>query len=671
MKSIWKYIASALALPLLAVACTTDYPEPNEKGLPQASDFDIAIDVDQETNYATFTLNNRGMIPMWIFGEEKIDGSANKKYAYAQNGLRLRFRDAKEYSVEVKAYNVNGISIGSKVVTFAMENEYRDPFNETPYKNAVSNNGTQEWIWNSSVDGHFGCGEPGSDGLNWWSAKADEKADWSLYNDVMTFSADGTYTYDPGEDGMVYVNAGSGYKAEYLVTDGEDYLVPIEKFDAQYHFEQSWNDAGIEEIYLCLDEGANVSYIPFQAALDTPRYKLLETSTSALRREIKMCADDGSIAWHYDFVPAGGGEEADEMFNGIGFSNGMVETDLVQGDEIPVKGIDLSAIWVDPDFFTYVDASTLKFNAVDGEYRVIWNGKWLKVLPLKNGEPATYENAGALWIIGDGGGKPSLSNLIGWTTENALPCARIDATTYRITLYMDAKGTIKVYGQNNWGQEWKQENYGTIEGNGLFDIPNEDGNIAADGATAGLYTFTFVDNDGTLDMSVEAAEPVGPTLFDPESAANVWPTDIEPTFWFADAGWSQIADPECTHEGRTYTLTMDNATEAQWQGQFTLTTADLSTSADKYYDFSISITCTKDHPGVTIKLTQADDDDTFYFADRHEVFADEELLYQVGRFPGKDIPALKLALDFGGCEAGTVATIKDILFQEHQTGELK
>lgn len=671
MKRFWKNIAFALALPLFLAACTTDYPEPDENGLPQASDFDIAIDVDQETNYVTFTLANKGMIPMWIFGEEKIDGAANKKYAYAQNQLQLRFRDAGEHTVEVKAYNVNGISVGSKIETFTIENTYRDPFDDAPYKNAISSNGSQEWVWNSSVAGHFGCGEPGGDGLNWWSASANEKADWSLYNDVMTFSADGTYTYDPGEDGMVYVNAGSGYKSENLVNEGEDYMAPIEKFDAQYWFEQNWNDAGIEEIYLCFDPGTNVSYIPHQAALDAPRYKLLETSVSALRREIKMCIDNGAIVWHYNFVHVSNGEEADESFNDVGFANGMVETALVQGDEIAVKGIDLSAIWVDPDFFTYVDDSTLKFNAVDGEYRVIWDGKWLKVLPLKNGEPATYENNGDLWIIGDGGGKPSLSNIIDWNTDNALPCARIDEKTYRITLYMKAEGgSIKVFGQAGWGTEWTKEKYGTVAGNGLFDIPKDDGNIATDGATAGLYTFTFVDNGGTLDMSVEAAAPVGPTLFDPESAANVWPTDIVPTFWFADAGWQQVGDPDCEQEGRTYTITMNDATSDQWQGQVTLAT-ELSSTADKHYDFYVSITCTKDHPGVTIKLVDASDDNTFYFDGRHPVQADEEFIYKVGNFLGKEISKLKLVLDFGGCQAGTVATIKDIIFQEHQIAEMK
>lgn len=127
MKRFWKYIVTALALPLFTVGCETDYPEPNESGLPQASEIDVTITVDQETNYVTFTLNNKGWDPLWIFGEVKIDGSVNKRYAYTQNGASLRFRDAGAYSVEVKARNANGISVGSKVCTFELQNDWRDP----------------------------------------------------------------------------------------------------------------------------------------------------------------------------------------------------------------------------------------------------------------------------------------------------------------------------------------------------------------------------------------------------------------------------------------------------------------------------------------------------------------------------------------------------------------
>ena len=50
MKGLLKYIIIALALPMLAIGCTTDYPEPNEALLPSASEFDVQIDIDQETN---------------------------------------------------------------------------------------------------------------------------------------------------------------------------------------------------------------------------------------------------------------------------------------------------------------------------------------------------------------------------------------------------------------------------------------------------------------------------------------------------------------------------------------------------------------------------------------------------------------------------------------------
>ena len=80
MKKYWNKIALAAAAAIMA-ACAPTYPEPTASGLPQASALDVNIQVDQETNYVTFTMNNKGMVPVWIFGDQKIDGKASKKYA--------------------------------------------------------------------------------------------------------------------------------------------------------------------------------------------------------------------------------------------------------------------------------------------------------------------------------------------------------------------------------------------------------------------------------------------------------------------------------------------------------------------------------------------------------------------------------------------------------------
>ena len=160
MKTIWQYIAIA-ALAVSAAACTPEYPVPSQAGLPQASDLDVTISVDQTTNYVTFTMNNDGVVPVFIFGDQKIDGKASKRYAYTENGVSLRFRDAGEYTVEVKAYNVNGLSQGSLVKTFTLDNTYRDPFDPSPYVKAISGGASQTWVWNSSEAGHFGCGPVG------------------------------------------------------------------------------------------------------------------------------------------------------------------------------------------------------------------------------------------------------------------------------------------------------------------------------------------------------------------------------------------------------------------------------------------------------------------------------------------------------------------------------
>jgi hypothetical protein len=832
MKRFFKYIAVALAMSLLAIGCTPEIIAPDQDKLPSTDDFDVTISVDQATNYVTFTMNNTGMVPMWIFGDVKIDKDVNKKYAYTTNGISLRFRDAGEHFVEVKAYNANGISMGSKIYSFSIENTYRDPFDPSPYVKAI----TGEWMWNNEVAGHFGCGPDLAGPAGWWAAGANEKADWSLYNDRMTFTADGKYQFNPGDDGKVYVNA--GFSALGASPDGADFLVDIPAYETTYSFENNWNEAGIEEIWLVLPAQKNLSYIPNQTIYDDPRFLVMDSKPSSMRKELKLAAalapnGDGTISWYYNFIPAvhvaspeellagtsaegkvwvmdsaskghlGCGESAanaagwwsagpeekagtglydDEITfypggkyvyssgaDGLMYINwgvtaigpnpgvepdidiewpltestyefdgetitlaantpmvyvpsdyvwenpvfhvtALTETSMTvvaenpgcywqmifkardikgpagptlndvelpaeisvsQGEVLALGNINVDDIWVDPDFFE-ANGNMLTFKAVDGDYKFTYDAgaKWIKVVPMYNGEKATYDNGKALWIIGDGGGKPTTDQLIGWNTGDApLPCAQISENTYQITLAMKAEGgSVKVFGQADWGLEWTKDKYGTVTDNGFFHIPGDDGNIhTITGTQAGYYTFTFVDNGGILDMTVDK---VRQTVWDPADATwNKWLNKnlLSMSYYYAP-GWSQIADPGFADNGDNYVITLPEATADQWQAQVAFHT-DMTSSADKTYDFQVVLNSTLDHPGVTIKLVLSgggDNDNIYYFADRHPLTAYEDYVYRMENMPGIDMDKISLFFDFGGNAAGTEVTVSNVLFQEHR-----
>ena len=180
MKHIFRTIVSLGAAALLFACSPEQIEKLDETKLPQASELDVNVTVDQSTNYVTFTMNNSGVMPIWIFdATDPIDDASGakvtgKKYAYSTNDLKLRFRDAGTHSVEVKAMNRNGISQGSKTIEFTLNETYRDPFDPSPYIKAITNGSSQSWVWNFTEDNHFGCG-PVGDPLGWWQCKANEK----------------------------------------------------------------------------------------------------------------------------------------------------------------------------------------------------------------------------------------------------------------------------------------------------------------------------------------------------------------------------------------------------------------------------------------------------------------------------------------------------------------
>ena len=165
---------------------------------------------------------------------------------------------------------------------------------------------------------------------------------------------------------------------------------------------------------------------------------------------------------------------------------------------------------------------------------------------------------------------------------------------------------------------------------------------------------------------------------DYNDANNLWKSVdegsafVSVTPWFANDSWSQISDPAWKHDGNKWSLIIpEGMGGSQWQGQFPINTT-LAAAKNDAYNFSCKILADNDCPGITINLVETDGPDgtkhdgNFYFADRHNVTADEPFVYTIkgATLSQGDAHALSLFFDFGGTPVGTNITISDIIFEK-------
>ena len=645
MKRFLKFMAVALAMSLLAIGCYPEVLAPDQGLIPQASELEVEISVDNETNYVTFTMKNQGMVPVWIFGEEMIDGKPGTRYSYTANGLKLRFREAGEHSVEVKAYNAHGVSIGSIVKTFSLENTYRDPFDATPYMKVMAG----EWMWNSSVAGHFGCGAPGGNGLDWWSCEANGKADWSMYDDRLQFTADGKYTYTSG-DGYIYMH--NSVPSEYLVEAGVDFIAPIKDYTVDYTLENSWNDAGIEEIYVVLPANASLSYVSSPEILANPRYRLLETKPADMKKCLKFIVDmpttsnpDG-IAWHYEFVPSVKTASPEELLAGTG-ANGKVWVmdSAAKGHLGCGESVDNPAGWWSANADEKKD-----FGLYDDEITFYPDGKYVY---SSGPDGKMYINWGVTAIGPNPGAEPDID--IEWPlTESTY---EFDGET--ITL---APNTPMVYVPSD--KVWNEPVFHVTE-------------------LTETKLIVVAENPGCYWQMIFRArdvqeEPEGPSVapFDPAADENMWKSAaLTVTYWFANSSWGQIADPEASLGDNEYTFVVpEGVGGSEWQGQVVFRNTGLAISTDKTYDFRAVISATNDgtatikpcweHPTELDGNGNPADVNELFYDNAIAVTAYEDLEYVKAGLAGTDIPDLKLVLDFGRFPAGTTVTVKGIVIRE-------
>ena len=154
--------------------------------------------------------------------------------------------------------------------------------------------------------------------------------------------------------------------------------------------------------------------------------------------------------------------------------------------------------------------------------------------------------------------------------------------------------------------------------------------------------------------------------FDSNSDCNMWKNcQFTNEFFYTNPDWAQIDNPTVTEKNGAYTIELPTATAMQWQAPVQFLT-DMTTNSVTKYDFSCKLVSTTDHPGVTLKLVKTGDDNSFYFAERIDLKANQEVLFYRSDMDGIDMDNITLVVDGGGNADNTKLTISNIDLQEHK-----
>ena len=644
MKNLFKYSIGALFAGLAMTACSPDeFSGADINGLPTVSGVDFNISVDQETNQmiATYT-PQPGTYPVWILNGTQYSTLQEVGYNNPEAGT---------YMIDLMLGNRNGFSQAMVSKTFT--------FNETKidYSADFRRITGKEWRIANKEVAHMGCGPAGTAGTEWWSAQPNDKKDFGVYDDRITFTAEtrkgGTYSYNAGADGKTYVNTGTTKWG----SEPADFDAVIGNQTSTWSFEvYDWEDADgkvTKQTYIQLGQYTAFPYISSDAQYENPKFRI-ETLT-ATKMVLVYDAPDGSIAWRFILTSAADERLVEEQ----GFDANS-DFNLWKG-VTPEATFYFAPNW-SPDRTAEMQATyTDKGNDYSVTVPDAASDRWQAQMHLHTTgvvtSAASHYDFSCIFVAD----------------------ADIDGVTVKVTNEADNEAIIDVDNISlKAGKEyvfWKSD----VEGKDLspvkivFDFGHATGvtNINV----SNIVLKDHANNDGTIVS--EGGEGGGedkPTMdWNYEAGSNLWKAVDDGTlfeafgYWFADDSWTALGtQPEATHSGDAYEITLPQGMGgSQWQGQFHIDTK-LTASASKAYNFYFVMETDQDCPGVTVKLT--DSGDSNYFCEgRHDVKGDEPFVFKLEGATlkeGLDASAIRLFFDFGGSSAGTHVKISKIYFEE-------
>ncbi len=629
-------------LPLTAMlftACSPDeFDGADPNGLPTVSGIDFDIAVDQETNQmiASYT-PQPGTYPVWI-----LDGTS---YSTLEE-VGYKNSEAGTHTIELRLGNRNGIS------QTGIKKEYTFNESKIDYTNDFRRITEKEWRIDYSEVAHMACGPAGTAGTGWWSAQPNDKKDFGVYDDRITFTADnrkgGSYTYSAGEDGLTYVNTGTtkwGHQdADWDATIGDQ--------TSTWSFEvYEWEDADgnkSQQTYIQLAPNTLFPYISSDAQYENPRFRI-ETLT-AKKMVLIYETPDRSIAWRFIFTS----EEEEKGFTGFDPNS----------DFNMWKNVEYNMFfWYAPGWNQIADPG---FEANGNDYTIFlpeattdqWQAQMaFKTLNISTSAAHNYDFSCIL---------NSDKDLNGVTVKLVMEG---DDNVFYFADRIDLKA----------GQDyifWKSDMPGIDmeHVNLFFDF----GGCQA-GTTVNIYNIVLKDHAND-DGTVLPVTPDTPTVDwvdvnSPDNLGAGFNTAGTMGFWWADAGWSQIADPTFSYANGVYTIKADNATVSEWQAQCSITGVPLHIEQGQAYDVRVTINTNMELGRATVKVNKdpdvTNDPNTLCYKGDFALEDGENVLQFIGVVAKNGDEEIsfdqgKMIFDFGGCPAGFEAKISNIIIQKHK-----
>lgn len=619
-----KALLIAATAGLTLSACSPeDFDGVSEAGLPLAENAKVTASVDDETNTVTFNMEGDGIYPMWYIPVDGKEVTKNPVYSTV-NPLQKIWVNSGDYKVYYRVGNRNGMSQGMGETTFHVTNKLVD-FNE--YIGKLSG---KEWRIAATEPAHLACGPSGTDGTEWWKAGANEKAEFGVYDDRLTFGADYSYTYNPGAGGTMYVNTGCSIFPDYH--QDTDYMVPVSEQHSSYQLSAEGDD-----LYLVMPANTCFPYIPADAAYNGELRLRVESITGST---MVLVWDDGAnIAWHYILTCASEGFQGFDsnsdcnMWKNCHFTNEFFYT---------------NPDWAQIDNPTVTEKNGAYTIELPTATAMQWQAQVKFLTDMTTNAVTKYDFSCKLVSTTD---HPGVTlKLVKTGDDNSFYFAeRID---------LKANQEVLFYRSDMDGIDMDNITL-VVDGGGNADNTK--------------LTISNIDLQEHKCDGVEApAEEEDKTVYNYNSASNIWKSHVDDkgdagftTFFFYAPGWTEIDAPDFTADKGHYTVQLPTATFAQWQAQVHLIT-DIPGEADTPYDFSCKFLAKKDIKGVTVKITDTSSDENFFFANTYDLKAGEE--YQV-KVPASVLKvgaadALKLVFDFGGNPEGEKVEIYDIIFQK-------